>query len=86
MENQYRASRDLVDALAARLRGADGPEIVIVLPRSSERAFEQHAMDSARHLLIQVLWAADDHGRLGVYWPVTDGGADLRPLEGTGGR
>jgi hypothetical protein len=21
-------------------------------------------MDSARHLLIQVLWAADDHGRL----------------------
>ena len=34
-------------------------------------------MDSARHRLIQVLWAADDHRRLGVYWPVTEGGAPI---------
>ena len=34
-------------------------------------------MDSARHRLIQVLWAADEHHRLGVYWPVTDGGAPI---------
>jgi phosphatidylserine/phosphatidylglycerophosphate/cardiolipin synthase-like enzyme len=77
LENQYLAARDLVDALAARLSEDDGPEIVIVLPRSSESPLEQQAMDSARHLLIQVLWAADDHHRLGVYWPVTDRGAPI---------
>lgn len=77
LENQYLAARDLVDALAARLSEDDGPEIVIVLPRSSESPLEQQAMDSARHLLIQVLWAADDHQRLGIYWPVTDRGAPI---------
>jgi phosphatidylserine/phosphatidylglycerophosphate/cardiolipin synthase-like enzyme len=77
LENQYLAARNLVDALAARLREDDGPEIVIVLPRSSESPLEQQAMDSARHLLIQVLWAADEHHRLGVYWPVTDRGAPI---------
>lgn len=77
LENQYLAARDLVDAMAARLVEDDGPEIVIVLPRSSESPLEQQAMDSARHLLIQVLWAADDHHRLGVYWPVTDRGAPI---------
>ena len=34
-------------------------------------------MDGARHRLIQVLWAADEHRRLGIYWPVTDGGATI---------
>jgi phospholipase D1/2 len=77
LENQYLASRRLVDALAARLREPDGPEVVIVMPRSSESRLEQQAMDSARHRLLQLLWAADDHRRLGVYWPVTDGG---RPI------
>lgn len=77
LENQYLASRDLVNALAARLREEDGPEIVIVLPRSSESPLEQQSMDSARHLLIQVLWAADVHHRLGIYWPVTDTGTPI---------
>jgi phosphatidylserine/phosphatidylglycerophosphate/cardiolipin synthase-like enzyme len=74
LENQYLASRQLVDALAARLRESDGPEVVIVMPRSSESRLEQRAMDSARHRLLPLLWGADDHRRLGVYWPVTDGG------------
>jgi phosphatidylserine/phosphatidylglycerophosphate/cardiolipin synthase-like enzyme len=34
-------------------------------------------MDSARHRLIQQLWEADEHDRLGVYWPVTDRGAPI---------
>jgi phosphatidylserine/phosphatidylglycerophosphate/cardiolipin synthase-like enzyme len=77
LENQYLAARNLVEALAARLKEDNGPEIVIVLPRSSESPLEQQAMDSARHLLIPVLWAADDHRRLGIYWPVTDGGTPI---------
>ncbi len=77
LENQYLAARRLVDALAARLKEDDGPEIVIVLPRRGNNPLERQAMDSARHRLIQVLWAADEHDRLGVYWPVTDGGTPI---------
>ncbi|MDT5334650.1 MAG: hypothetical protein QOD90_155 [Mycobacterium sp.] len=76
-ENQYLASRVLVDALAARLREADGPEIVIVMPRNSESRLEQQAMDSARHRMLGRLWSADQHNRLGVYWPVTDEGTPI---------
>ena len=77
LENQYLAARRLVDALAARLKEVDGPEIVIVIPRRGNNPLERGTMDSARHRLIQVLWAADEHHRLGVYWPVTDGGAPI---------
>jgi phosphatidylserine/phosphatidylglycerophosphate/cardiolipin synthase-like enzyme len=77
LENQYLAARQLVDALAARLREADGPEIVIVLARRGNNPLERATMDSARHRLIQVLWTADEHCRLGIYWPVTDGGTPI---------
>ena len=74
LENQYLAARTLAEALAARLKEPDGPEIVIVLPRSSESKLEQRSMDSARERLLRLLWDADTHGRLGVYWPVAAGG------------
>jgi phosphatidylserine/phosphatidylglycerophosphate/cardiolipin synthase-like enzyme len=77
LENQYLAARRIVDALAARLTEDDGPEIVIVLARRGNNPLERGTMDSARHLLIQVLWAADEHRRLGIYWPETDGGAPI---------
>lgn len=77
LENQYLAARRIVEALAARLHEADGPEIVIVLPRRGNNPLERGTMDSARHRLIQELWAADEHRRLGVYWPVTDGDAPI---------
>lgn len=72
LENQYLASRTLAFALARRLREPDGPEIVIVIPRSSESRLEEQAMDSARYRLLHELWQADQHQRLAVYWPVTD--------------
>ena len=77
LENQYLAARRVVDALAARLSESDGPEIVIVLPRRGNNRLERETMDGARHRLIQVLWEADEHGRLGIYYPVTDGGAPI---------
>ncbi len=77
LENQYLAARRLVDALAARLKENDGPEIVIVLPRRGNNRLERETMDGARHQLIQLLWAADDHHRLGIYYPVTDGGTPV---------
>jgi len=77
LENQYLAARRLVNALAARLNESDGPEVVIVLPRRGNNPLERGAMDSARHRLIHVLWEADDHQRLGIYWPVTEGDAPI---------
>lgn len=77
VENQYLASRTIADALAARLREADGPEIVIVLARKGNNPLERGTMDSARHLLLHQLWEADEHDRLGIYWPVTDRGAPI---------
>ena len=77
LENQYLASRSLAQALASRLRGPDGPEVVIVLPRSSESRLEQTSMDSARERLLRLLWDADQHGRLGVYWPAVKGGTSV---------
>ncbi|WP_179466618.1 phospholipase D-like domain-containing protein [Mycolicibacterium vinylchloridicum] len=77
LENQYLAARSLAEALADRLRERDGPEVVIVLPRSSESRLEQQSMDSARERLIRVLWDADEHGRLGVFWPAVKGGTSV---------
>ncbi|BBZ38147.1 phospholipase D-like domain-containing protein [Mycobacterium conspicuum] len=77
LENQYLAARRIVDALAARLREADGPEIVIVLPRRGKNRLERGTMDGARHRLMQVLWAADEHHRLGVYWPANEAGTAI---------
>lgn len=77
LENQYLAARGLVDALAARLREPDGPDVVIVLPRTSESRLERESMDSARERMMRILRDADVHGRLGVYWPAVRGGASV---------
>jgi phosphatidylserine/phosphatidylglycerophosphate/cardiolipin synthase-like enzyme len=77
LENQYLASRALAEALASRLRDPDGPEVVIVLPRTSESRLEKESMDSARERLVRMLWDADEHGRFGVYWPVVKGGESV---------
>ncbi|MDF2824832.1 MAG: phospholipase D/Transphosphatidylase, partial [Mycobacterium sp.] len=77
LENQYLASRKLVEVLAVRLQDVNGPEIVVVMPRNSESRLEEQAMDSARYRLLRVLWAADRYERLGVYWPVTEEGTPI---------
>jgi phospholipase D1/2 len=77
LENQYLAASRVADALASRLAESDGPEVVIVLPRRGSNRLERETMDGARHRLIHVLWEADEHDRLGIYYPVTDGGTPI---------
>lgn len=77
LESQYLASRRIAEALAARLREPDGPEIVIVLPQTTEGWLEHKAMDGARLLLLHLLWRADANGRLAVYHPVTQAGGPI---------
>jgi phospholipase D1/2 len=77
LENQYFAARGIAEAIATRLREPDGPEVVMVLPRSSESRLEQESMDSARELLFRNLKDADSYGRLGVYWPTAGQGVSV---------
>ncbi|MBM7365519.1 phospholipase D-like domain-containing protein [Gordonia hydrophobica] len=71
IESQYLASRDIAEALAARLAEPDGPEIVVVLPRHADGQVERRSMDGARHRLLRLLWHADSHERFHAYYPVT---------------
>lgn len=71
IESQYLASRDIAEAVAARLAEPDGPEIVVVLPRHADGNVERRSMDGARHRLLRLIWHADVHERFHAYYPVT---------------
>ena len=77
IENQYLASRTIAEAIAARLRQQDGPEVVLVIARNATGWLEQKTMDGARARLLRLLWKADDHDRLTVYYPVTAAGEPI---------
>jgi phosphatidylserine/phosphatidylglycerophosphate/cardiolipin synthase-like enzyme len=77
IETQYLASRRIAEAMVRRLQEPMGPEIVLVLPKTTEGWLEHKAMDGARHRLLRELWKADRHKRFGVYYPVTAGGKPI---------
>ena len=70
IENQFLASKRIVEALCARLQEDDGPEVLFITPQSAESWLEEEVMDSARALCLQRLLRADRHGRFGIYYPV----------------
>ncbi|MGP9821007.1 phospholipase D-like domain-containing protein [Salinarimonas sp. NSM] len=76
-ESQYFASRTVAEAIAARLRDPDGPEIVVVNPISADGFLEAATMDTARARLLKLVRDADAHDRFRIYTPVTHGGADI---------
>lgn len=76
-ESQYFASRAIARAIGLRLAEADGPEVVIVNPVSSEGWLESKAMDSARARLVEALRRLDHHGRLRIYHALTDAGDEI---------
>ena len=71
MENQYFTSPLIARALAARLREADGPEVILVSTEHSPSYFDQMTMDKTRWAFIKQLKTADRHGRFRAYSPVT---------------
>ncbi|GAA0572455.1 phospholipase D-like domain-containing protein [Caenispirillum bisanense] len=77
LENQYFASRVVVEALAERLREADPPEVVVINPLNASGWLEQTTMDTARVLAVTACRAADHAGRFRIYCPVTQKG---RPI------
>ena len=55
IETQYLASRKIADAMACRLQEPGGPEIILVLPKTTEGWLEHKAMDGARLKLLRML-------------------------------
>jgi len=77
VETQYFASRVIAQAIAARLAEPDGPEFVIVNPKTAQGWLDEEVMSPARYQLMQALAERDPHGRFRIYTPVTEAGADI---------
>ena len=77
VETQYFASRIIAEAIGARLEEPDGPEFVIVNPKTAEGWLDEEVMSPARHQLMQALAGKDRFGRFRIYTPVSEGGTDI---------
>ncbi|HEX7116899.1 MAG TPA: VTT domain-containing protein [Steroidobacter sp.] len=73
LENQYFTAEKIGEALAARLREPDGPEVIVVLRELSHGWLEERTMHWLRTRLIQKLRAADAHDRLRICYPYIAG-------------
>ncbi|WP_459860182.1 VTT domain-containing protein [Desulfuromonas carbonis] len=69
MENQYLSSHAICAALEESLQQAEGPEVVLVLPRKCPGWLEEETMGALRQGIQKRLLAADRNGRLRVYYP-----------------
>jgi phospholipase D1/2 len=77
VETQYFASRIIGEAIAERLGEADGPEFVIMNPKTAYGWLDEAVMSPARYELMKSLRERDPHGRFRIYSPVTEKGADI---------
>ena len=76
-ENQYFSSRAVAEAIGRRLQEPDGPEFVIVNPKTSDGWLDDEVMSPARAQLLEWVNKCDRHGRFRIYTPVTEGGEDI---------
>jgi phosphatidylserine/phosphatidylglycerophosphate/cardiolipin synthase-like enzyme/uncharacterized membrane protein YdjX (TVP38/TMEM64 family) len=74
IENQYLTSAEIAKALTQSLSQDKGPEVVMILPKESSGWLEQSTMDALRARILESLFKADEHHRLGVFYPVLDDG------------
>jgi phosphatidylserine/phosphatidylglycerophosphate/cardiolipin synthase-like enzyme len=76
LENQYMTSPIYAEALAARLRDPNGPEVVLVGTAKAPSWFDHLTMDRTRSDFLRTLEQADRYGRFHAYCPWTRGGAE----------
>lgn len=77
IESQYFASREIAEAVIARLNETDGPEIVIVNPQTQDGWLEEATMGAARARLLEHVKHNDPHGRFRIYHPATAAGTAI---------
>ena len=77
IENQYFTNDALARALAHRLEEADGPEVIVVMPKECEGWIEKQTMGVLRHEALAVLVEADRHRRLRLVYPVASRARDV---------
>jgi phosphatidylserine/phosphatidylglycerophosphate/cardiolipin synthase-like enzyme/uncharacterized membrane protein YdjX (TVP38/TMEM64 family) len=75
-ENQYFTSGMIADALAQRLNEPDGPEVLIVSPKTQSGWLEQATMGALRARVHRRLKTADRHGRYRMVCPHIPGLTD----------
>jgi phospholipase D1/2 len=76
-ETQYFASRVVAEAIGRRLDEPDGPEFVVINPKTAFGWLDEAVMGPARYQLVKALRERDRHGRLRIYSPVTECGSDI---------
>jgi phospholipase D1/2 len=77
IETQYFSSRRITTALASRLEEEDGPEVVVINPKSAAGWLEEKTMGSSRTIFLEQIRKADKHDRFRLYTPVTENGEDI---------
>lgn len=77
IETQYFASRRIASALVDRLEEKNGPEVVVINPRTGYYWLDETVMSAARYHLLKEVRDRDPHGRFQIYTPVTEGSADI---------
>ena len=80
IEAQYLTAPEVAKALAKKLGEAAGPDIVIVVTRSSRGRAEQFVMGRNRLRLLRRLTRADRHRRLRIYYPAIAEGDNETPI------
>jgi phosphatidylserine/phosphatidylglycerophosphate/cardiolipin synthase-like enzyme len=73
IENQYLSSEAIGDALARRLDEDDGPEVIVVLPRSCAGWLEKRSMGALRGRILARLKRAKHCERLRCVYPSSGG-------------
>jgi phosphatidylserine/phosphatidylglycerophosphate/cardiolipin synthase-like enzyme len=77
IESQYFTDERMADALAARLREPDGPEVIVVTPRDCYGWLEQKTMGAFRDEAFRRMMAADRHNRLRLVYPAASRSRDV---------
>jgi phosphatidylserine/phosphatidylglycerophosphate/cardiolipin synthase-like enzyme/uncharacterized membrane protein YdjX (TVP38/TMEM64 family) len=77
IESQYFTNDKLADALAARLKEPDGPEVIVVSPKDCHGWLEQTTMGAFRGGAFERLIAADEHKRLRLVYPAASQSRDV---------
>ena len=77
IESQYFTNDALADALAARLKEPQGPEIIVVSPQECHGWLEQNTMGAFRSGAFRRMIAADTHQRLRLVYPAASLAANV---------